>query len=52
MTTFRIGKVRRDLREKIWFLAYYENGKRLRPQIGQEEEGKVMFQVDGRYCST
>lgn len=37
-TTFRIGKVRGDLRGKIWYLTYHENGKRLRPNIGPDKE--------------
>ncbi|QGQ25764.1 MULTISPECIES: tyrosine-type recombinase/integrase [Gimesia] len=36
--TFRIGKVRGDLRGKIWYLTYHENGKRLRPKIGPDKE--------------
>ena len=37
-TTFRIGKVRGDLRGKIWYLTYHENGKRLRPKLGPDKE--------------
>ncbi|HAJ21487.1 MAG TPA: hypothetical protein DCL95_15740 [Rhodospirillaceae bacterium] len=37
-TSFRIGKVRGDLRGKIWYLTYHENGKRLRPKIGPDKE--------------
>ncbi|MCH9775051.1 MAG: tyrosine-type recombinase/integrase [Planctomycetes bacterium] len=37
-TSFRIGKVRGDLRGKIWYLTYHENGKRLRPKLGPDKE--------------
>ncbi|QDT79660.1 hypothetical protein Mal35_31250 [Gimesia maris] len=37
-TSFQIGKVRGDLRGKIWYLTYLENGKRLRPKIGPDKE--------------
>lgn len=37
-SSFRIGKVRGDLRGKIWYLTYHENGKRLRPKIGPDKE--------------
>tara|TARA_R110002167_G_scaffold358473_1_gene574567 strand:+ start:48 stop:1421 length:1374 start_codon:yes stop_codon:yes gene_type:complete len=37
-TSFRIGKVRGDLRGKIWYLTYQENGKRLRPRIGPDKD--------------
>ena len=36
--TFRIGKVRGDLRGSIWYLTYHENGKRLRPRVGADKE--------------
>jgi hypothetical protein len=32
-TSFRIGKVRGDLRGKIWYLTYQENGRRQRPRV-------------------
>ncbi|MBN70824.1 MAG: hypothetical protein CME32_16275, partial [Gimesia sp.] len=31
-------KVRGDLRGKIWYLTYQENGKRLRPRIGPDKD--------------
>jgi integrase len=37
-TSFRIGKIRGDLRGKIWYLTYHENGKRLRPKLGPDKE--------------
>lgn len=37
-TSFRISKVRGDLRSKIWYLTYQENGKRLRPRIGPDKD--------------
>jgi len=36
--TFRIGKVRGDLRSHVWYLTYHENGKRLRPRVGADKE--------------
>ena len=33
-STFRIGKVRGYRRNKVWYLCYHEQGKRLRPRIG------------------
>ncbi len=38
LATFRIGKVRGDLRGSIWYLTYHENGKRLRPRVGADKE--------------
>tara|TARA_R110000868_G_scaffold329178_1_gene590027 strand:+ start:12284 stop:12556 length:273 start_codon:yes stop_codon:yes gene_type:complete len=35
--SFRIDKVRGDLRGKVWYLTCHENGKRL-PQIGPDKE--------------
>jgi len=36
--TFRIGKVRGDLRGSVWYLTYHENGKRLRARVGADKE--------------
>lgn len=35
-SSFRIGKVRGYLRGKVWYLCYYENGKRRRPRAGED----------------
>ena len=32
--SFRIGKARGDLRGRIWYLTYQENGRRQRPRVG------------------
>ncbi|MEZ6124819.1 MAG: hypothetical protein R3C49_16855 [Planctomycetaceae bacterium] len=37
-TSFRIGKVRGDLRGKVWYLTYLENGRRLRPRVGSDRD--------------
>ena len=41
--SFRIGKVRGDLRGQIWYLTYQENGRRQRPRVGpQLKEAKQL----------
>ncbi|HUG17351.1 MAG TPA: hypothetical protein VMM56_00140, partial [Planctomycetaceae bacterium] len=35
--SFRIGKVRGDLRGKVWYLSYHENGRRIRPRVGSDQ---------------
>ena len=37
-TSFRIGKVRDDLRGRTWCLTYLENGRRLRPRVGTDRD--------------
>ncbi len=34
--SFRVGRVRGDLRGKIWYLTYYDQGRRHRPRIGSD----------------
>lgn len=34
--SFRIGKVQGYLRGDVWYLCYHEQGKRLRPRVGEE----------------
>jgi hypothetical protein len=36
--SFRIGRVRADLRAKVWYLTYHENGSRHRPRVGPQRE--------------
>jgi site-specific recombinase XerD len=36
--SFRIGKVRGYVRGTIWYLCYYESGKRQRPRVGPDRE--------------
>ena len=35
---FRIGKVRGDLRGKVWYLTYFEDGRRRRPRVGSDKD--------------
>ncbi|HCS51835.1 MAG TPA: hypothetical protein DIW81_09620 [Planctomycetaceae bacterium] len=34
--SFRVGRVRGDLRAKVWYLTYYDQGQRHRPRIGSD----------------
>jgi hypothetical protein len=34
--SFRVGRVRADLRGKVWYLGYHENGVRHRPRVGPD----------------
>ena len=34
--SFRVGRVRGDLRGKVWYLTYYDQGSRHRPRIGPD----------------
>ena len=36
--SFRIGRVRGDLRGKVWYLTYHENGTRHRPRVGSNKQ--------------
>lgn len=36
--SFRIGKVRGDLRGRVWYLTYHENGRRMRPRVGCDRD--------------
>jgi len=35
--SFRIGRVRGDLRGKVWYLTYFEQGQRRRPKVGPDQ---------------
>ena len=37
-TSFRVGKVTGYLRGRVWYLCYFENGKRRRPRVGAERD--------------
>jgi hypothetical protein len=37
-SSFRVGKVRADLRGKVCYLTYRENGRRLRPWVGSDRD--------------
>ena len=39
--SFRIGKVQAYLRGRVWYLCYFENGRRRRPRIGSSREAKI-----------
>jgi integrase len=47
---FRIGKVKGYLRGKVWYLYYFENGKRLRPRVGADKLAaeRVAAQINGQ----
>ncbi|MDB4679997.1 MAG: hypothetical protein P8M30_03950 [Planctomycetaceae bacterium] len=49
-TSFRMGKVRGDLRGKVWYLTYHENGRRKRPKIGSDlkEAKQVASQINSQ----
>lgn len=34
--SFRVGKVRAFLRGQVWYLCYYEQGRRLQPRVGPD----------------
>jgi integrase len=36
--SFRVGKVSGYLRGRVWYLCYFENGKRCRPRAGSERD--------------
>ena len=36
--SFRVGKVNGYLRGRVWYLCYFENGKRLRPRVGTNRD--------------
>ena len=36
--SFRIGKIQAYLRGRVWYLCYFENGRRRRPRIGSSRE--------------
>ncbi len=37
-TSFRVGQVRADLRGKVWYLTYFEDGRRRRPRVGSDKD--------------
>ena len=47
-TSFRVGRVRGDLRGQVWYLTYHENGKRHRSRSGQDlsEAKKLASQIN------
>jgi len=51
--SFRIGRVRGDLRGQVWYLTYYQSGQRFRPRIGpnldeaRQEASRLNAQLEG-----
>ncbi|SFI23319.1 hypothetical protein [Planctomicrobium piriforme] len=52
--SFRVGKVRGDLRSKVWYLTYRENGVRHRPRVGADKKTaeQLAAQINGQLAST
>ena len=46
--SFRVGKVAVYLRGKVWYLCYYENGRRRRPRAGPDREACPYGKLDPR----
>lgn len=36
--SFRVGRVRGDLRGRTWYLTYFEDGRRVRPRVGSSRD--------------
>jgi integrase len=47
--SFRVGKVRGDLRGKVWYLTYFEDGRRRRPRVGPDKVAAK--QMAAQICS-
>ena len=44
--SFRVGKVTGYLRGRVWYLRYFENGKRRRPRVGAERDaGRLLHEL-------
>ncbi|QDT36033.1 hypothetical protein Pan189_03880 [Stratiformator vulcanicus] len=48
--SFRIGRVRGDLRGRVWYLTYHEQGQRQRPRVGPslDEARQTAAQINGQ----
>lgn len=48
--SFRIGRVRAFLRGRVWYLAYYELGKRRQPRVGpdRQEAKQLAAEINGQ----
>ena len=48
--SFRVGKVRAYLRGRIWYLHYYEGGRRHRPRVGpdRDQARQMAAQINGQ----
>jgi integrase len=51
--SFRIGKVRGDLRGQVWYLTYHENGVRHRPRVGPDRKvaQQLAAQINGQLAA-
>lgn len=51
--SFRIGRVRGDLRGKVWYLTYFEGGQRQRPRVGSDIQAArtLAAQINGQLAS-
>lgn len=47
---FRVGKVSADLRGRVWYLCYFEHGKRHRPRVGTDRDAarQLAAQINGQ----
>ena len=47
---FRVGRVKAYRRNKVWYLCYFENGRRRRPRVGPERESakQTAAQINGQ----
>ncbi len=50
--SFRVGKVAVYLRRKVWYLCYYEHGRRCRPRVGPDKELVASRRTTTLYCPT
>jgi len=52
-STFRVGKVRGDLRGRVWYLTYHEHGIRQRPRVGRDLVAAKLLaaQINGQLAS-
>ena len=48
--SFRVGKVKGYLRSDVWYLCYYELGRRRRPRVGAGREAakQMAAQINGQ----
>lgn len=45
-SSFRLGKVRAFLRGRIWYLRYFEGGKRFQPRVGPDREAAAQMAAE------
>jgi integrase len=51
--SFRVGRVRGDLRGRVWYLTYHEQGRRRRPRVGPDagEAKRLAAQINAQLAS-